>query len=359
MRMLNKYCFLCFALLLLGASACLPGGATGEEEIEEEIGPLDYTKGIYVVNQGLTQNSDQFGSITFVERREGGRTVPDIFRTTNLTRDLGNLTHSMYAHNGLGYIISTNADRIDVVNLKDFKFLGPITGLKKPRYMQVVSPGIAWVTQWGENGDEGSIAVVDLASNSVLREIPVRPGPENMLIRDDVVYVANSGGFLLDSVITKLDIESESVLKVIEVGLQPQSFQVDANRAIWVIARGSQNFDITRKGRLTQLVNDQVAQSFPIDHGAGNLSINNARDRLFYTMRGALFSHPILQNSISLAPFIDFPYLTAAVDPQTDNIIGTDARNFQIEGRIVVHSPSGEEIEDYIVGIVPINFWFQ
>jgi len=358
MTFLNKYGFLCLSLVLMLVTACLPD-VPGEEEPDTEIGPLDYKEGIYVVNRGLTQNSDQSGSITFVERREGGRTVPDIFRSTNLTRDLGNLTNSMYVHNGLAYIISTNADRIDVVKLDDFKFLGPILGLKKPRYMVTVSPGIAWVSQWGENGDEGSIAVIDLSSNSILREIPVRPGPEQMLLQDEVVYVANSGGFLLDSVITKLDIESETILKTIEVGLQPQSFQMDANRSIWVIARGSQTFDQTREGRLTQLINDEVSQSFPIDHGAGNLSINNARDRLFYTMRGALFSHPIRQSSISLAPFIDFPYLTAAVDPQTDNIIGTDARNFQVKGRIVIHSPSGEEIEDYQVGIVPISFWFQ
>jgi len=353
---LNKLIFLLSIVILTGATACWP---TADDDEEKEKGPLEFTDGIYIVNQGLTQNSDQNGSLTFIERGEDGRSIRDIFRNNNPTRELGNRTRSMHVHNGLGYIVSTNADRIDVVRMDNFQYLGPISGLEKPRFLLPVSPGIAWVSQWGADGFEGSIAVVDLTSNTVLRTIPVRPGPEEMIIQNGNVYVANSGGFLLDSVVTKIDIETEAILKEIEVGLQPQSITIDVNRSIWVMTRGVQNFNESRDGRLVQLSNDQISREFVVDQGAGNLTINNSRDRLYYTMRGGVFAHPIAQSSVSLAAFIDFPYLTVAIDPQTDNIIGADARNFQVNGRIVIHSPSGEELEEYMVGIVPIDFWFQ
>lgn len=355
---LNKFTFL-LSLLALGlATACLPP-AVDDGEDDKEKGPIEFTDGIYVVNQGLTQNTDQFGSLTFVERGEEGRSIREVYRTNNPTRELGNRTRSMYVHNGLGYIISTNANRIDVVRMDNFQYLGPILGLEKPRFFLPVSPGIAWVSQWGSDGFQGSIAVVDLASNTILRTIPVRPGPEEMVIQNGNVFVANSGGFLLDSVVTKIDIESEEILKEIEVGLQPQSIEIDINRSLWVLTRGVQSFGESRDGRLVQLSNDQITREFAVDQGAGNLTINNSGDRLYYTMRGAVFSHPITQTSISIAPFIDFPYLTVAVDPQTDHIIGADARNFQVTGRIVIHSAAGEELEEHTVGIVPIDFWFE
>ncbi len=358
MIILKKFTFLLILFVLALATACLPS-VVDEEEKDKEKGPLEFTDGIYVVNQGLTQNTDQFGSLTFVERGEDGRSIKDVFRTNNSTRELGNRTRSMHVVNGLGYIVSTNADRIDVVRMDNFQYLGPILGLEKPRFLLPVSPGIAWVSQWGADGFEGSIAVVDLSSNTVLRTIPVRPGPEEMVLQNGNVFVANSGGFLLDSVVTKIDIETETILKEIEVGLQPQSIEIDVNRSIWVLTRGFQGFDESRDGRLVQLANDQITREFDVDQGAGNLTINNSGDRLYYTMRGAVFVHPITQTSISLAPFIDFPYLTVAVDPQTDHIIGADARNFQVNGRIVIHSPAGEELEEHTVGIVPIDFWFE
>ena len=358
MIILNKITFLLSVLVLILASSCIPPPLDDGEE-DKEKGPLEFTDGIYVVNQGLTQNTDQFGTLTFVERGEDGRSIREVFRTNNNTQELGNLTHSMHVHNGLGYIVSTNANRIDVVRMEDFQFLGPILGLEKPRFFLPVSPGIAWVSQWGSDGFEGSIAVLDLASNTVIRTIPVRPGPEEMIIQNGNVYVANSGGFLLDSVVTKIDIETETILKEIEVGLQPQSIEIDVNRSIWVLSRGVQIFGDSREGRLVQLSNDQITRDFSLEQGAGNLTINNAGDRLYYTMRGAIFAHPITQSSISLAAFIDFPYLTVAVDPRTDHIIGADARNFQVTGRIVIHSAAGEELEEHTVGIVPIGFWFQ
>ncbi len=358
MIILNKFTFLLTLLVMTLATACVPG-LPDEEEEDKEKGPLEFTDGIYVINQGLTQNTDQFGSLTFVERGEDGRSIRDVYRNNNPTRELGNRTRSMRVINQLGYIISTNANRIDVVNVDNFQYQGPILGLEKPRFILPVSPGIAWVSQWGDDGFQGSIAVVDLSTNTVLRTIPVRPGPEEMVIQNGNVYVANSGGFLLDSVVTKIDIETETILKEIEVGLQPQSIEIDVNRSLWVLTRGVQEFDQSRDGRLVQLSNDQVTREFVVDQGAGNLTINNSGDRLYYTMRGAVFAHPITQSSISLAPFIDFPYLTVAVDPQTDHIIGADARNFQVTGRIVIHSPAGEELEEHTVGIVPIDFWFE
>ena len=43
------------------------------------------------------------------------------------------------------------------------------------------------------------------------------------------VYVTNSGGFTADSVITKIDISSEAVVKTIEVGQGPDFIVSDNN----------------------------------------------------------------------------------------------------------------------------------
>lgn len=334
------------------------GGGSDDPDEPGGLPELDYTKGIYVVNRGKTNNTDEIGSITYIER-EHDRTVQEVFRTTNDTRDLGNALQSMSVHNGFGYIVSTNADRVDVVRMDNFVYLGSIYGLEKPRYFTAIDETTAWVTQWGADGFNGSIAVVDLTTNSVVRTIPTRPGPEQMIRKDDAMYVANSGGFLLDSVITKIDIPSETVLTTIEVGLQPQSFQFDINNALWVMCRGYETFNETRDGTLARLFNDEVTSSFTVTHGAGNLAINNAKDRLFFTMNDAVYAHPINQTAISIVSFVNYPFVTIGVDPQTDNLLGADGGNFQSDGKVRIYSSAGEELKVFDVGIVPIEFWFE
>ncbi|MEM9823885.1 MAG: DUF5074 domain-containing protein [Bacteroidota bacterium] len=330
-----------------------------QSEDEDPMLPsLSYESGVYIINQGSEQNTNNTGTISFYER-ENERTLASVFRTENPGRELGNRLQSMTVFNGRAYFVVTNTRRVEIATIDDFKYLGTITNLDRPKYFLPINSNKAYVSQWGADVTVGSIQVIDLTTNAILKEIPTRPGPEKMIRQGDFIYVCNTGGFLLDSVITKINVLTDEIVKTIEVGLSPHRIEIDRNEDLWVITRGFKNGLDEREGRLCLLQNDEVNLSLPVPAGAGNLVINQSKNRLFYTMQGGVYDHQINQSILSQAPFINFPYTTLGLDPVTNWLFASDAINFASNGQVTVYNSGGQEVNAFSVGVVPIEFWFQ
>ena len=321
---------LLYGLLGLVVLSLLSGCFSRKSAEDEEpmLSELSYESGVYIVNQGSEQNSNNTGTISFYDR-ENERVIANVFRDENPGRELGNRLQSMTVFNGRAYFTVTNTRKIEIATLNDFQYLGTISNLDKPKYFLAINSNKAYVSQWGPDGTEGSIQVIDLTTNAILKELPTRPGPEKMVRQGDFVYVCNTGGFFLDSVITKINVQTDEIVKTIEVGLSPHRMEFDRNGDLWVITRGFKSGLQERKGRLCLVQNDEVSLSLPVPTGAGNLVINRDKNRMFYTMQGGVYEHQINQNVLSQAPFINFPYTTLGLDPLTDWIFASDAINFQ------------------------------
>ena len=358
---MNMNSFFRICLMLSFSTLIFSCGYNRSDDTDDEEPPeISYTSGIYTINRGLEQNTIITGSITFFDRQQEVG-ITNVFQLENDGQNLGNGVQSMTVFNGRGYIVARDNRRIDVVDIETFKFLGSIPNLDKPRYFLPINNNKAYLSQWGPDGGTGSIQVIDLNANAVIKSIPTRPGPERLIKKDDMIYVSNSGGFFLDSVLTKINPIMDEVVETIEVGLSPQNMVIDRNNNLWVICRGfiGPNGDLKRPGSLILLQNDETALEIELDPGAGNLVIENGRDRMFYTMRGAVYQHGITQTLVGAVPFIDHPYTTIGIDPQTNNIVAADAINFVSKGQVTIYNTGGQELVSYEVGIVPIEFWFQ
>ena len=343
-------------LLIIFFNAC--SVVNTPEDDSMDFDPIeDYKNGIFIVNQGRTQNTDEAGSISFYER-ESQQVVHDIFLTKNPERHLGNQVYSMQIINNLGYIVAFNSDRIEVVEANTFQSLGSIQGFEKPRYILPVGNNKAYVSQFGFGGVNGSIKIVDLTANSIIDSIPTRPGPDKMLKINDYVYVANTGGFTIDSVLTKIDIQTNHVLKNIDVGINPQGIQIDRNNNLWTISQGTDLFG-SRKGQLSRIENDEVILNIEVTKGARNLVISNDKDVLYYTMNNSVFSHTLNQTNITTVPFIDKPFTALAIDPVTNLLMASDAGNFIFEGQVFIYGLNGQEVDQFEAGIAPIGFFFR
>ena len=75
----------------------------------------------------------------------------------------------MTEHNDKYYIVVNNSSKIEIVNKTDFVSTGVIEGLAQPRYFLGIDNQKAYVSQWGANGLDGSLAIIDLSDNSVTK----------------------------------------------------------------------------------------------------------------------------------------------------------------------------------------------
>jgi DNA-binding beta-propeller fold protein YncE len=179
---------------------------------------------------------------------------------------------------------------------------------------------------------------------------------------DDAVYVANSGGFTTDSVISKIDIAAETISKTIEVGQGPISIVLDKNTEMWVLTRGHNDWnnpDNNRDGNLVKLNNDAIILSIVAKEGAGNLTINNSLDKLYFRMDNMVFEHPISENAISTTPFISRYFYGLGIDHKTDDLFALDPKSFDQDGSLIIYDSNASVLDSTKVGIAPGGLWFD
>ncbi len=351
-----------FIILLFSILFLLPACGSDDDTVIIDDGPAtaNYGPGVYVVNRG-NANTDTKGDISFYDR-ENQMVTNGIFAANNSTVELGSEVHSMTVAGNRAYIVSSDQNRVVIVNKRTFRRFGEIINLNRPRYVLPVNDNKILISEWGEDGATGAIKVVNLTSLAITNTIPTRPGPEQMVKVDSCVYVANSGGFVLDSVVTKIDLVTESVTATIAAGPAPRSLVVDRDNNVWSLSNGvfdEDNPSLNRKGKLIKIVQDFPVLNLDVNTGADRLVANQEGDKLYFTMDGWVFEHPIEQLTISMVPFIERFFLTIGIDPETDRFYGADAGNTQQDGQVFIYNSSGSELGSFDVGVVPFNFWFE
>jgi len=101
----------------------------------------------------------------------------------------------MALYNNNLYIVSNSGDKIDIINAQSLKQeMNPITDVENPRFI-VVDGNIAYVSCYGATPDfstmpDSYIAKIDLNSNAVVKKIEVPGGPEGLAIANGKLYVA-------------------------------------------------------------------------------------------------------------------------------------------------------------------------
>ncbi|NJK87815.1 MAG: hypothetical protein HC906_19470 [Bacteroidales bacterium] len=82
------------------------------------------------------------------------------------------------------------------------------------------------------------IYVVNLSNFTVIDSIATGKGPEKMVRLNNKVYLANSGGWGLDSTISVIDIHSNEIIETINVGHVPVDLLLDGDNNLWVQCKG-------------------------------------------------------------------------------------------------------------------------
>jgi YVTN family beta-propeller protein len=324
---------------------------------EPEI-PGKYERGVLISNEGPFM--DGTGTVSFYD--PANKSIENrIFQTVN-NRPPGNIVQSIAVFNNRAYIVVNNAAKIEVAEAGTFESIGVIEGLTSPRYFLGISSSKAYVSDWG-----GEVAIIDLNTLTKTGTIAAGLSPDRMLLDGNRAWVVNSAGWASDSTVTVIDTQTDSPLQTIVVGDNPSGIVKDANGKIWVICGGIFDWSDPANNTSGSVVRIHP-DTFTIEARAelddtyfdARLAINTAKNKLYFTFTGGLFTIDAnAKSGLKSDKILSRPYYALGIDPATDEIYTSDPLDYAQPGYIFRFDPASNIVIDSVkAGIIPGNFLF-
>lgn len=349
-------------ILCLFASAALLTACKKEEEpqIEEPLFE-DYASGAYMVNEGsfLANNA----SLTHVSN--AGVVTNDVYYQANGV-ELGDVFQSFTVIGDRGFAVLNNSQKIEVVDLKTMANVGTLAGLDYPRYMVASGNNTAYLS---DGSFAGSLKIINTQTLAITGSVAVGTGPNQLLARNNEVWVCNEGGFGLDSTISVVSSTSNSVTDVIEVGHRPADIVSDALGNIWVLCAGETYYDLNwavsghSPSRLFRIdaTTREVVSSVQVgqlgDHPR-QLEVSPDGTTLYYELSG-IYKLDVLNGDMPGVQIVASPRSALSVHPVTGEVWCASISDYTNPSQVYVYSVSGTLLKTYAAGIATNGVVFK
>jgi len=324
-----------------------------------------YTDGAFICNEGTFGVGN--GSVSFYSYSNDSL-YNNIFLGVN-GRVLGDVVQSITVHNSYAYIVVNASNKVEVVTYNDFVEHGVIDDVVSPRYFLAINDNKAYVSQWGENG---AVKVIDLKTFTVSKTIATGAGSEQMLLHNNFVYVANSGGYGNNNTVSVINANTDEVVKTIVLdGDSPRDLVLDANGYIWVICAGYVDWSnypayTETASKLIKINpdNNSVVASITIDESYHPTCIETNKNKTHLIYGGGLGVQGVYKMAINettppSTPLINKYIYGFNVSPKTGNIFATEAPTFTSNGTLYRFDENGTELGSYEAGIGPNGAGFK
>lgn len=332
------------------------------DKSNDNPGSEGYSQGVYIVNEGAFQASN--GSITYFDPFRN-LLVNGIFEAAN-NRPLGDVVQSMFVVNDTsGYIVVNGSGKLEIVRLKDFKTIASPIPVFYPRYFMQISEDKGYLTA---GSMQGWIYIINLQENDVTDSIQVGYGPETMLKLDDQVYVANSGGWGLDSTVSVVNSLTDQVSRQIPVGKVPLDLALDAQNNLWVYSKGYAQYSwetpydlISETDALLQKVDPEtgniiwqqaVGKAGDYTATPPKMAISDNGSRLFYLRPDGVHVLSTDAPALSATPLISGTFYGIEINPDDNNIYLFES-SFTGNGNMKIYDEMGNPVAQGTVGISP------
>jgi YVTN family beta-propeller protein len=345
-------------LLIIIALASALASCHKDKINPESDKPTDTERaGLYVLDQGNLSTANS--ALTYYDYTSKNL-VPDVFLSAN-SKGLGNTANDLKIYGSKMYIVVDVSGTVEVVNPKTAKSIKQVlfqNADKKSREPRSIAfyKGNAYISLY-----DNFVAVMDTATFTVSKYIPVGQNPEQLAVSNGKLYVANSGGLSypdVDKTVSVIDLTTETVTKTLTVGLNPYAVNVDSYGDVFVNAYNV----FPAKPTLTIIDSKADAVKSTTDFSGGPFSISG--DNAYYIAAdGTIKIYNVKTLTTSAANFItDGTTFTnayaIAVDPLTNEVFVTDAKDFKSNGLIYAFGKNGRKEYSLVTGINPGSIVF-
>jgi YVTN family beta-propeller protein len=332
------------------------------EKSDTKTQPEGYSQGVYIVNEGSFQASN--GSISYFDPSRN-LIINGIFEAAN-NRPLGDVVQSIsVANDTTAYIAVNGSGKIEVVRVKDFKTIAAPIPVFYPRYFLQVSENKGYLTA---GSMQGWIYAINLTKYDVIDSFQVGYGPETMVKLNEDVFVANSGGWGLDSTVSVVNSGTDEVTRQIQVGKVPLDMALDEENNLWVYCKGYAQYNWDPP---YNLISETDALLQKVDRGTGNIiwqqAVGKAGDytatppkmalssngsKLFYLRPDGVYALSTGEPVLASTPLIAGSFYGIEVNPDDDNIYLFES-SFTGNGSLKIYDPTGNPVAQGTVGVAP------
>lgn len=274
---------------------------------------------------------------------------------------LGDVAESMTIWNSKGYIVINNSGKIYVMDIRNGKYTGKMTGFTSPRYIHFVHPQKAYVTDLYA----GKITIVNPATGQLTGSVHTssHASTEEMVQFGEFVYVTCWSG---DQTVLVIDTKTDQVTAEIASGDQPCGIVLDRYNKIWVLCQaqpGNGSKSMAKLQRINPLTRTiDKSYQFPADAKPVKLTMDGKGENLYFLLGNNVQKMSVLADQLPDKPFITLQaklLYGLGVDPINGNIYVSDALDYQQSGVISRFSASGRVLDTFKAGIIPGRFCFR
>lgn len=332
--------------------------------------------GMYLLNEG-NMGSNKC-TLDYYDYKTGYYTkniYPE--RNPNVVKELGDVGNDIQIYRDKIWAVVNCSHFVEVMDSRDAKH---ITQISIPNCRYIVFEGdYAYVSSYAgpiqvdPNSRLGYVAKIDVNTFKIVAECTVGYQPEEMVISNGKLYVANSGGYRVpnyDNTVSVIDLASFKEEKKIEVAINLHRMELDDYGNIWVSSRGDY-YDVQSKVFVIDSVTDTIVDSMDIpcsEMTYANGKIYLCSNQWSYIDNKPTMSYVIIDAKNRVVTTENFitdgtdkkisvPY-GLAVNPITEEIFLTDAGDYVTPGTLYCFSSAGKLKWSVTTGDVPAHMTF-
>lgn len=333
-------------------------------------------KGFYQLNEGNMGTNG--ASLDYFDYTTGYYTR-DIFseRNPDIVKELGDVGNDIQVYGQKVYAIINVSNLVVVFDVRTARKLKEIE-IPNCRYL-VFHDGKAYVSSYAgpvqidPNAEKGLVAEIDTVTLKLTRKVTVGYQPEEMIVHEGKLYVANSGGYRApnyDRTVSVVDLETFVEKKKIDVAINLYRMAIDKRGDIYVSSRGDYK-NTSPNLYVIDSRTDEVKQCLDIPVGGMCMSgdslyyysvaysMSSGGNRVTYGILDTRTKKEITDRIITdgTDKEIMIPY-GLAINPETKEILMSDAQNYVVTGFVYCFSPEGRLRWKTQGGNIPGHFAF-
>lgn len=327
------------------------GSSNGDMSIIQE-----FTK--ITVQDSIQIETDSTSIINNIYSAVNGSTAGDVFQSI------------AFAENK-NYCVLNGDAKIEVLD-QDYKNIETIASgdITYPRY----ALGVGNKVYLTNGSGAGTVVVIDANNDQVLNTIDVGISPQNLILDNGKLYVANSGGFatpgdtvnLPEGSLSIIDMNTNSVSSTIDLYPGTSDLVVDNSGTVWVLSSGTTvyNSDYTEvlkttPAYLTKVSESGESTSYELDENTiGRPSeIELLNDEIVVYSGGNVH---LLDQVGELKSTLVTGVFAYGFNVGPDNKLWlTDAKDFASNGNVLKYDETGNLLLTIPVGIIPNGVYFK